>query len=137
MFRYLWKLLGLLHSFLSDRHQRVVLNSQSSNCSHIKTGVPQDSILRPLHFLVYFTDLLEGLTTSAKLFANDTSLFSVVYDSAVSSASLNDDLLKMSRWGYKWKMIFNPDAPNRFNRLFSLAKQRQVTTELFILTMYR
>ena len=27
---------GLLHSFLSDRHQRVVLNEQSSKLSHIK-----------------------------------------------------------------------------------------------------
>ena len=46
---------------------------------------------------VYVSDLPEGLTTSAKHFADDTSLFSVVYDSAASSAPLNDDLLKISR----------------------------------------
>ena len=61
-------------------------------------------------FLVYINDLLEDLTTSAKLFADDTSLFLVVHDSAASSAFLNDDLLKISRWAYQWKMIFNPDA---------------------------
>ena len=32
---------GLLHSFLSDRYQRVDRNGQSSNWSHIKAGVPQ------------------------------------------------------------------------------------------------
>ena len=32
---------GLIHSFLSDRSQRVVLNGQSSNWPHIKAGVPQ------------------------------------------------------------------------------------------------
>ena len=101
---------GLIHSFLSDRHQRVVLNGQSSKWSHIKAGVPQGSILGPLLFLVYINDLPEGLTTSAKLFADDTSLFSVVHDSAASTAFLNDDLLKISRWTYQWKMIFNPDA---------------------------
>ena len=101
---------GLIHSFLSDRHQRVVLNGQSSKWSHIKAGVPQGSILGPLLFLVYINDLPEGLTTSAKLFADDTSLFSVVHDSAASTAFLNDDLLKISRWAYQWKMIFNPDA---------------------------
>ena len=84
---------GLIHSFLSDRHQRMVLNGQSSNWSHIKAGVCQGSILRPLLFLVYINDLPEDLTTSAKIFADDTSLFSVVHDSAASSASLNDDLL--------------------------------------------
>ena len=68
-----------------------------------------DSILGPLLFLVYINDLPEGLTTSAKLFADDTSLFSVVHDSAASAAFLNDDLLKISRWTYQWK-IFNPDA---------------------------
>ena len=34
----------------------------------------------------------------------------MVHDSAASSAPLNDDLLKISRWAYQWKMIFNPDA---------------------------
>ena len=97
----------LIHSFLSDRHQRVVLDDQSSNWSHIKAGVPQGSILGPLLFLVYINDLPEGLTTKAKLFADDTSLFSVVHDFAAPSASLNDDLLK---WAYQWKMIFNPDV---------------------------
>ena len=54
----------------------------------------------PLLFLVYIIDLLEGLTTSAKLFPDDTSLFSVVHDSAVFLAFLNDDLLKISSWAY-------------------------------------
>ena len=40
----------LIHSFLSDRHQRAVLNGQSSDWSHIKAGVPQGSILGPLLF---------------------------------------------------------------------------------------
>ena len=35
-------------------------------------------------------DLSEGLTTSAKLFADDMSLFSVVHDSAASSGFLNE-----------------------------------------------
>ena len=66
---------GLLHSFLSDRHQRVVLNDQSSNWSHMKAGVPQGSVLRLSLFLVFINDFPEGLTTSAQLFADVTSLF--------------------------------------------------------------
>ena len=101
----------LIHSFLNDRLQRVVLNAQCSNWSKIKAGFPQVSILGPLFFLVYINDLPpESLTTNAKLFADDTSLFSVVHDSASSLVSLNNDLLKTSQWAYRWKMIFNPDV---------------------------
>ena len=42
---------GLIYSFLSDRHQRMVPNGQSSNWSHVKAAVPQESILGPLLFL--------------------------------------------------------------------------------------
>ena len=43
-----------------------------------------------------------------KLSADDTSLFSVVHDSTLSSVSLNNDLLKISQWAYQWKMTFKP-----------------------------
>ena len=89
---------------------RVVLNGQCSNWSKIKAGVPQGSILGPLLFLAYINDLPEALTTNAKLFADDTSLFSVVHDSTLSSVSFNNDLLKISQWPYQWKMTFNPDV---------------------------
>ena len=103
------KYYGLIHFFLNDRHQRVFLNGQCSNWSKIKAGVPQGSILTPLFFLVCINDLPEGLTTNAKLFADDTSPFSVVYDSTGSSVSVNNELLKISQWAYQWKMIFNLD----------------------------
>ena len=46
------KYYGLINSFLRNRHQRVILNGQSSKWSPIKAGVPQGSILDPLFFLV-------------------------------------------------------------------------------------
>ena len=55
------------------------------NWSKIKAGDLQDLILGPLLFLVYIKNLPEGLTTNAKRFADDTSLFSVAHDSMSSS----------------------------------------------------
>lgn len=58
----------------------------------VKAKVLQGSILRPLLFLVYISDLADDLTTNTKDFEEDTSLFSFAHDSSESSASLNDDL---------------------------------------------
>ena len=45
----------------------------------------------------------------ANLFADDTSLFSIVHDVTISSSELNSDLAKISEWDFKWKMSFNSD----------------------------
>ena len=64
-------------------------------------GVPQGFILGPLLFLVYINDLTENLNSNPKLFAEDTSLFSIVTDEALLNYYLNDDLKKINDWAYK------------------------------------
>ena len=55
-------------------------------------GVRQESILRPLLFLIYIHDLNNNLSSSIKFFADNTSLFSVVNDVNLSEFHLNSDL---------------------------------------------
>ena len=100
-------LLELIKNFLSNRFQRVVLNGQTSEWGKINAGVPQGSILGPLFFLIYINDLTDGTSSIAKLFADDTSLFSVVQNKNNSASQLNNDLNKVSDWVYTWKMSFN------------------------------
>ena len=64
--------------FLKEERQRVVLNRQVSTQKNINAEVPPGSILGPLLFFIY--NLTEGFNTNAKLFEDDTSLFSVLYD---------------------------------------------------------
>ena len=78
----------------------------------IEAGVPQGSILGPLLFLIYINDISSNLESNVKLFADDTSIFSVVFDTNLSSIALNNDLLKVQQWAFQWKMSFNPD-PNK------------------------
>ena len=87
--------LQLIKSFLRNRCQRVVLNGQSSSWLSIRAGVPQGSVLVPLFFLIYINDLPEGLNSEVKLFADDTSLFSIVNCVNTSASTLNSDLLKI------------------------------------------
>ena len=92
-----------------QRKQRVVLNGQHSSWTNVEAGVLQGSILGSLFFLVYINDLSDGLTSNPKLFADDTSLFSVVQNINSTANDLNSDLIKISDWDFQWKMRFNPD----------------------------
>ena len=97
----------LIRNFLSDRKQRVLLNGKSSQWASISAGVPQGSVLGPLFFLVYINDLVENVDSDVKMFADDTSLFSVVYDEATTAQQLNRDLERVRLWAWQWKMEFN------------------------------
>ena len=55
--------LDTLTNFLKER-KRVVLNGQYSTWTNVEAGVPQGSILGPLLFLVYITDLPENLVSN-------------------------------------------------------------------------
>ena len=60
------KYFKLIDSFLSARFQRVLPNGQTSKWSQNKAGDSRSSILEPLLFLVYISDLPDGLTSNDK-----------------------------------------------------------------------
>ena len=88
--------------------------------------MPQGSILGPLLFLVYINDLTEGLTTNVKLFADDTSLFSVVYDTQTSANDLNKDSKLINNWAFQWKMNFNPDPNKQAHEVIFSRKAKEI-----------
>ena len=44
---------------------------------------------------------------NVKLFADDTSLFSVIKNKEESASDLTNDFDAISKWAYNWKMSFN------------------------------
>ena len=60
--------------------------------------------------MTYINDLSDDLSTTAKLFADDTSLFSIVQKVNTSASHLDCDLRKISNWAIQWKTGFNPDS---------------------------
>ena len=79
------KLLKLFQNYLSNRKQRAVLNGFSSDYSSIDSGVPQGSVLDPLLFIIYVNDLEKNIKSNGKFFADDTMLFSIVNNPAISA----------------------------------------------------
>ena len=82
------QILHLIKSFLNDRKQRTVLNGKCSNWGDISAGVPQGSILGLLFFLVYKNDLTSDLKCTVELFADDTSLFTVVHEPSAAAEDM-------------------------------------------------
>ena len=99
-------LFNILIDFLSYRKQRVVLNDHVSAWASVNAGVPQ----APLLFLICINDLCDNLSSNVKLFADNTSLFSVTHDVNVFARELSDDLRKISNCAFQLKMSFNPDV---------------------------
>lgn len=85
------------------REQRIVLNGTHShslwgNVEAEAPETPQGSLIEPLFFLIYINDLSDGLTSSSKLFADDTYEFSIVHDTNLAAKNLNNDLIKVSKF---------------------------------------
>ena len=127
-------LLNLLSNFLRNKKQRVVLTGETFSWADVNAGVPQGSILCPLLFLIYINDLADGLSWNAKLFADDTLFFSIVYNANTTAKELNNDLVKISSWAYQWKMSFNPDPNKQAQEVIFNRKTKKNTILLSLLT---
>ena len=102
-------LYNLLHSSLSNRKQRTVLNGKSASRGNISASVPRSSIHGLLVFLAYANDMTKDLKCTTKLFADDTSLFTTVYETNVAADDINSDLKHIKLWVHRRKISFKPD----------------------------
>ena len=60
--------------------------------------------------------------SDVKLFADDTSVFNVVFDTDISAEVLNQDLRAVQDWAYQWKMSFNPDPAKQAEQVIFSTK---------------
>ena len=76
-------------NYLSNRYQCTFANGKKSELLPVTCGVPQESVLGPLFFLVYVNDIQEAVTNCGiKLYADDT----VLYQSGVNGLEANTKL---------------------------------------------
>ena len=75
------------------------LNETMSDYHPIVCGVPQGSILGALLFLVYINDLpVCSLSSSLRMYADDTCLRLSASDRADLQSKLNSDLVEIQTW---------------------------------------
>ena len=72
----------------------MVLRNGHSSWKNVRSGVPQGSILGPLLFLLYVNGLPDSVKATAKMFADDTKLYS--YISTLAGCEALHDLNKLA-----------------------------------------
>ena len=99
-------LLQWIDNFLSDRSQRVKVNSSYSTWKSVTSGVPQGSVLGPILFIAYINDFPLLLKSYCKMFADDAKLYGKAENDA-DNESIQHDLNRYVTWAKDWLMVFN------------------------------
>ena len=70
----------------------------------------------------YINDLYDGVHSDIKLFADDTSIFSVIKDKDEATETLNQNLEKVRLWAWQWQMQLNCDKTEEV--IFSVKRSK-------------
>uniref|UniRef100_A0A8C5R698 Reverse transcriptase domain-containing protein n=1 Tax=Leptobrachium leishanense TaxID=445787 RepID=A0A8C5R698_9ANUR len=91
-----------------NRQQRVVVNGVYSAQGLVTSGVPQGSVLGPILFNIFISDIAEGINGKVCLFADDTKICNRV-DVPGGISQMTNDLGKLKKWSELWQLSFNVD----------------------------
>uniref|UniRef100_A0A8C5LWX5 Reverse transcriptase domain-containing protein n=1 Tax=Leptobrachium leishanense TaxID=445787 RepID=A0A8C5LWX5_9ANUR len=97
-----------IRQWLSDRQQRVAVNGVYSAQGLVTSGVPQGSVLGPILFNIFISDIAEGINGKVCIFADDTKICNRV-DVPGGISQMTNDLGKLIKWSELWQLSFNVD----------------------------
>ena len=103
---------SFFHNYLTGRQQRVRVNRVCSDAGNIISGVPQGSILGPLLFLIYTSDIFEEVLHShVQTYADDVQLLHLFdpLDPTAAMNNVNADLSGILLYSTEHNLMINPD----------------------------
>jgi len=97
-------------------------NNETSSRFPIHSGVPHSSILVPLLYMLYTSDLPASRKTTLSTFADDTAIFATHSDPTTASLNLQDLPYNIEKWLQKWKIKVNETKSSHIT--FTLLKDQ-------------
>jgi hypothetical protein len=88
----------LLKSYLSDHEFQTRVNEEVSSQYTIQSRVPQGSVLGPILYVLYTTDLPTSIHTTTGTFADDTVILAHHDDPVTASHKLQGHLDQPEAW---------------------------------------
>ena len=98
----------MVQDFIVGRKQRVKVNGIPSTWAEVISGIPQGSVLGPILFVLFISDLPDTISSKVHIFAYDTKVYMRVA-SDDDKAKLQDDINSLVQWSDTWKLRFNAD----------------------------
>lgn len=100
----------LLHSYIADRSQCVVIGGSMSEPSSLKFGVPQGSVLGPVLFIIYvssLSSLLDAHGVKYHFYADDSQLYIEINNIDEVKNKLSSLLSDLKMWMTRRKLKLN------------------------------
>ncbi|CAA9999210.1 unnamed protein product [Nesidiocoris tenuis] len=97
----------IMQSYLSDRFFRIRYENACSGATRIQAGVPQGSVLGPLLYVLYTSDLPEREENTLATFADDTAILAVGETNYDTIPKLERSLKNLQNWTTKWRIKMN------------------------------
>ena len=105
-YRIKGKIYTWIKEFLSNRKQRVAINGVFSEWKNVTSGIPQGSVLGPVLFLIFITDMPEVLNCCAQFVADDAKVYSPI-KAENDRIRLQVGVNNAEEWAKIWNMFFH------------------------------
>lgn len=112
IFQFSHTLIKLIKNFLDNRTSNVFIKNSTSNVINIVAGVPQGSVISPILYSIFVSDLSIDNHTHIGMYADDTILYSSDIEAENILMNLESSFIKTRNYFITWKIKINENKTN-------------------------